>query len=120
MKISETMVFVSDMDAAEAFYRSLGLEVLERQSWGWMVCRDPQSGQKVGALLRSSWHEQGADWPVPRVAFESIDLEGDLARMEALGYAVGAIKGGTDTTRCSHFMDRDRNVYFIWQSPAAR
>lgn len=116
MKISETMVFVSSLELAERFYTGLGLEVVERQSWGWLLFRDQVSGQKVGALLRSSWTTEPEGWPVPRIAFESENLEADLARLELDGHQVGPIMGSSSATRCSWFKDLDGNVSFIWQA----
>lgn len=118
MQISETMVFWDSIDDAVALYEQMGLRMTTRQDWGWAVFEDPRSGQKIGVLERGSWRPDDEAMlngtPIPRVAFESEDLEADLARLEMAGCIVGSVPP-PGQNRCSWFKDCSGNSYFIWQ-----
>ncbi len=116
MKISETLLFVEDLDRGIQFMERTGLVLQNRQDWGWALFLDPMTGQKVGLLLRSAWEEESEHSLPPRLSFESDDLDADVEILREAGATVGDISGDADSTRSCTFIDQDGIAYFLWQS----
>jgi catechol 2,3-dioxygenase-like lactoylglutathione lyase family enzyme len=123
LRISETITFVADLDAALVFYTlQLGFEVLEREEWGWALIQDA-AGVKLGLLVADTWRreELGPNGlPLTRIAMKTTDIEGEVERLREAGVDVTKIVGDANSMRAAHLKDRDGNLIFLWQEAAKK
>lgn len=120
MRVSETMVFVRDLDEAIRFYtHQVGFELLERHEWGFAYLLMP-GGHRLGLMLDSAWTREYPDdenLPHPRVALQTDDLEGEIKRLHEAGVHVGPVRGEQGEQRATVFWDSDGNSFFLWADP---
>ena len=116
IRISETIYYVHDLDKGVQFYQDrLGFTLIEKQDWGWALFE--AHGGKVGLLTEAVWRQAGEDYegmPRPRVAFQTDDIEGEVAKLREAGVEVGDYHGKSDSMRAVTFRDLCGNEYFLW------
>lgn len=115
-RLSETIYYVHDLNSAVDFYVGyFGFELIEKQDWGWALLE--AGGGKVGLLTEAVWKQSGADYeglPRPRLAFQTDDLDGEIARLRASGVEVEDAKGEPGKMRAVTFRDLCGNEFFLW------
>jgi predicted enzyme related to lactoylglutathione lyase len=113
-KVSETIYFVRDLDAAVEFYTTrLGWTLREKYEWGWAQL-DIDGSARVGLLTEAAWKEQGEGLPRPRIALQTTDIEGEVKRLKTAGVECEDISGEPGTLRAVTFSDLDGNAFFLW------
>jgi predicted enzyme related to lactoylglutathione lyase len=120
IRVSETMLFVGDLDEAIRFYtQSLGWKLEERFDWGFAYINIDGS-HRLGLMLASAWTRDFADGeglPQPRVALQTDDFDAEHARLAQAGVHMGAITESEGGVRAVNFVDTDNNVFFLWYDP---
>ncbi len=114
MKFSETIYFVSDFNRSVEFYKSIGFDLVELESWGWALFELP-GNSKLGLLDKNIWKSEIN--PVPRIAFESENIEEDYQHLENTGVQVSEITGGNESPFSFTWVDPDGNLFFVWAKP---
>lgn len=116
IRISETIYYVHDLDKGVQFYQDkLGFTLIEKQDWGWALFE--AHGGKIGLLTEAVWRQAGEDYegmPRPRVAFQTDDIEGEVAKLKQAGVEVGEYHGKSESMRAVTFRDLCCNEYFLW------
>ncbi len=119
-RISETIYFVRDFEAAIAFYtQKVGFALEQRYDWGFAVLSAP--GGKIGIMLESHWDREFPDddqIPRTRVAIQTDDFSGEIARLIKEGVQLGGIHGEPGQRQTVTFYDNDYNLFFLWSDPS--
>lgn len=117
-RAQETLYYVSDLDAAIAFYTDkLGLTLIERFEFGFALIDADGLGSTIG-LMDASLHgadDLGHGHPRPRLVFQVADIEAQVASLKEQGVMVTAVSGEKGQTRAAHFYDLDGNRFFLWE-----
>jgi catechol 2,3-dioxygenase-like lactoylglutathione lyase family enzyme len=120
-KVSETIYYVNDLDVAvESYQRQLGFKLIEKQDWGWALFE--VGGGRLGLLTEAVWKQAGEDYdglPRPRLAFQTDDIDGEVARLKAAGVDVGEFHGKSAEMRAVTFRDACGNEFFLWDDGSA-
>lgn len=116
-KLSETLITVSDLDAALAFHiDKLGFSLIEKQEWGFALLT-PDGASRIGLLAAASGNpnwKDGDPLPAPCVALRTDDIEAEVRRLETAGVDVDPVQGEAGTLRAVGFRDQDGIDYFLW------
>jgi catechol 2,3-dioxygenase-like lactoylglutathione lyase family enzyme len=117
IRVSETIYYVHDLEAAVNFYRDqLGWKLVDKQEWGWALF-DVDGTSKVGLLTEAIWRQSGADYevlPHPRLGLKTDGIEGEVARLKASGIGVDSITGEPGKMQAVTFRDLCGNEFFLW------
>ncbi|MBL8068127.1 MAG: VOC family protein [Armatimonadetes bacterium] len=100
--------------SAQRMVSGFGWEVVESFGESWVLLATPGGG-RVGFIQQ----KPGSDsMPVPMAAFESQDIETDVAELRANGIDLPdpSGPGGPGTLRHTTYADPDGNRFLIWQS----
>lgn len=120
IRVSETMLFVRDLDEAIRFYtHQVGFQLLEKFDWGFAYLMMP-GGHRLGIMLESVWTREYPDdenLPHPRVALQTDDLDVEIRRLLEAGVRVGEVRGEEGSQRSVVFWDSDENTFFLWHDP---
>lgn len=116
-RVTETLYFVSDVEAAiEQYVEGLGFRLVEVEDWGFALLEAP-GGAHVGLLSVRTWDpgwKPGAPIPPPRVSIQTDDIDGEVARLAAAGVWVSTVRGEPGTVRVATIRDLDGNRLFLW------
>lgn len=119
-RVSETMIFVRDMDEAIRFYtQQVGFKLVKRFDWGFAYL-DMDGKSTLGLMLESKWQREYPDTdelPAPRVALQTDDFDHEIARLKNNGVHMGVVKGEPGGHRAVNFWDVDENAFFLWTDP---
>lgn len=122
MRVSETMIFVHDFDKAVHFYvEHVGFKLKEKHDWGFALLYMDDT-HLLGIMDEAKWTRQYPDddgLPRPRVAIQTDDFEGEMARLKAAGVHMGAPVGKAGETQSVNFWDEDENAFFLWCEPGS-
>lgn len=115
-RMSETIYYVHDLDeAVESYQKNLGFKLIQKQDWGWALLE--LYGGKVGLLTEAIWKQSGADYegmPQPKMAFQTDDIDGEVAKLIEAGADVDELKGEPGSMRAVVFRDLCGNEFFLW------
>lgn len=122
-RVSETMYFVRDLDAAIEFYTvRMGCELTEKHEWGFAVVELP-GGQRLGLCqvqeFEPTW-KPGDPMPAPRVAIQTTDIEADHMLMTRAGVQSTEPKGDPGAIRYLSITDPDGNLIFLWDDGSGK
>jgi catechol 2,3-dioxygenase-like lactoylglutathione lyase family enzyme len=120
IRVSETLYFVRDMDAAIRHYTEvLGFKLIEKDEWGFAVL-DVDGTSKLGLILETAWEREFPDedeLPTPRLAIQTDDFAGEVHRLKALGVPFNTIRGEKGQRQSVTFYDHDENMIYLWSDP---
>jgi len=119
-RVSETIIFVEDMDEALQFYTGcVGFTLEKRNDWGFTVLKMDDK-TRLGLMLASAWDREYPDddqLPKARVALQTDDFEGEIAKLRRSAVEIGTIKGEPGGRQAVTFTDPDGNPFFLWTDP---
>ena len=121
LRVTETMIFVRDLDEAIRFQtEKLGFRLEQRFDWGFAYI--DMGGHRLGLMLESKWQREYPDdegLPRPRVSLETDDLDAVLHHLHQRGVRYSTVQGHEGATRAVTFYDDDGNPFFLWSDPAS-
>jgi predicted enzyme related to lactoylglutathione lyase len=100
-------------EAVEFYTTRLGWTLVEKFDWGWAAL-EVDGSARVGLLTEAAWKEKGEGLPRPRLALQTIDIEGEVKRLKAAGVACEHVEGEPGTLRAVTFTDHEGNAFFLW------
>ncbi|HZH98953.1 MAG TPA: VOC family protein [Fimbriimonadaceae bacterium] len=123
IRVSETMIFVRDMDSAIRFYtQQVGFKLAQRFDWGFATI-DVDGNHRLGLMQEGAWEREYPDddgLPRPRLSVQTDDFDADVQRMKNAGIGFGVIRGEPGKHRATNFFDADGNAIFLWTDPDSR
>ncbi|NUL81943.1 MAG: VOC family protein [Armatimonadetes bacterium] len=111
---SETIYYVTDLNAAVKFYtETLGFRLVGQYDWGWAELEIDESS-RIGLMAQNCWPDP-KNKPAPRISLHSEDIESVVSDLRSKGVEVEPISGDPGETRATSFKDLDGNEFFLWQ-----